>query len=80
MYWAQSVAAQTEDPELAARFASLASTLAENETQIIGELAAAQGKPVETLGDSYYYADRATIRDVMRPSAILNASLAKFNA
>ena len=80
MYWAQSVAAQTDDPELAARFSSLASALAENETQIIRELAAAQGKPVEALGDSYYHADRATIREIMRPSETLNASLANFNA
>ena len=80
MYWAQSVAAQSEDPELASQFAALASTLAENETQIIGELAAAQGKPVETIHKYYYKADPAAIREIMRPSATLNASLAKFNA
>jgi isocitrate dehydrogenase len=76
MYWAQAVAAQTEDADLAAEFASLASALAENETKIIGELEKVQGKPVEAVGYGYYHADRATIKEIMRPSPTLNAVLA----
>lgn len=77
LYWAQEVAAQTEDAELAAQFAPLAKTLAENEEQIISELAAAQGKPAEL--DGYYHAKRETVKKVMRPSETLNAALAAAN-
>ncbi|MFT5710917.1 MAG: isocitrate dehydrogenase [Halioglobus sp.] len=76
MYWAQAVAAQTEDADLAAQFAPLASALAENEAAIISELEKAQGKPVEAVGYGYYHADRATIKEIMRPSPTLNAVLA----
>ncbi|MDP6652034.1 MAG: NADP-dependent isocitrate dehydrogenase, partial [Gammaproteobacteria bacterium] len=78
LYWAQAVAAQTDDAELADQFASLATTLAENEDKIISELAAAQGKHVNALDDSYYHADLATVTKIMRPSETLNASLASF--
>lgn len=78
MYWAQEVAAQTEDAELAAQFAPLAKTLAENEEKIVAELAAAQGKPAEL--DGYYHAARTTVKKVMRPSETLNAALASANA
>tara|TARA_R110001583_G_C5638123_1_gene407656 strand:+ start:183 stop:2420 length:2238 start_codon:yes stop_codon:yes gene_type:complete len=76
MYWAQAVAAQTEDAALAAEFAPLAKALAENEAAIVAELEATQGKPVEAVGYGYYHADRATIKEIMRPSATLNAILA----
>jgi isocitrate dehydrogenase len=79
MYWAQAVAAQTEDADLAAQFAPLANALAENEATIIAELEKAQGKPVEAVGYGYYHADRATIKEIMRPSATLNAVLAAAN-
>jgi len=79
LYWAQEVAAQTQDPELAAQFASLAGTLAENETKILSELAAVQGKHIDALDNSYYHADLAIISDIMRPSETLNASLADFS-
>lgn len=79
MYWAQAVTAQTEDAGLAAQFAPLASALAENEATIISELEKAQGKPVEAEGYGYYHADRATIKDIMRPSPTLNAVLAAAN-
>ena len=74
MYWAQELAAQTEDQALQARFAPLAKTLTENEKTIVGELADAQGKPVDIGG--YYLADTAKMEAVMRPSKTLNAALA----
>ena len=77
MYWAQAVAAQTEDAELAAQFAPLAKTLTDNEAQIVAELSECQGKPAEL--DGYYHADRATVKKIMRPSATLNAALSAQN-
>ncbi len=77
LYWAEAVAAQTEDAELAAQFAPLAKTLADNEEKIIAELAAAQGKPAGL--DGYYHAKRDTVKKVMRPSSTLNAALAAAN-
>ena len=74
MYWAQQLAAQTEDAELAAKFAVLAKTLADNEVKIVGELNAVQGKPVDIGG--YYLPDEAKTDAVMRPSASFNAALA----
>ena len=74
LYWAQGLAQQTEDPELAALFAPLASSLAENETTIVAELNAVQGQPAQL--DGYYHADRDTVKQVMRPSATLNDILA----
>ena len=74
MYWAQELAAQTEDAELAAPFAPLARTLAENEAKIVAELLEVQGKPVDIGG--YYKADDAKVKAVMRPSATFNAALA----
>jgi len=74
MYWAQELAAQTEDKALQKRFATLATTLTENEQTIVGELADVQGKPVDIGG--YYLADPAKMEAVMRPSKTLNAALA----
>ncbi|BDI04839.1 NADP-dependent isocitrate dehydrogenase [Sphaerotilus microaerophilus] len=74
MYWAQELAAQTEDAALAAHFAPLAKTLAENEATIIAELAAVQGHAVDIGG--YYMADSDKVKAVMRPSATFNAALA----
>ena len=73
LYWAQELAAQTKDPELAASFAPIAATLAENEEKIVSELNAVQGKPVEIGG--YYRPDDALVEAVMRPSTTLNLSL-----
>ncbi|PWC44339.1 NADP-dependent isocitrate dehydrogenase [Azospirillum sp. TSO22-1] len=78
MYWARELAAQTEDAELAATFAPLAKTLAENETRILEELNAVQGKPVDIGG--YYLPDAGKLDAVMRPSATLNAALAGVRA
>ena len=74
MYWAQQLATQTEDAELAAHFAHLARTLGDNEQKIVGEFDAVQGQPVDIGG--YYLADPAKTEAVMRPSATFNAALA----
>jgi isocitrate dehydrogenase len=73
LYWAQELAAQTEDQELADHFAALAKSLAEKEAAIVAELAEVQGTPVDIGG--YYYPDRAKTTAVMRPSKTFNAAL-----
>ena len=73
MYWAQELAAQTEDAELAAKFAPLAQTLTENEAKIVAELNAVQGQHVDIGG--YYLPDVNKLEAVMRPSATFNAAL-----
>jgi isocitrate dehydrogenase len=78
MYWAQELAAQTEDAELAAFFAPLAKTLADNEQKIVAELLEVQGRPVDIGG--YYKADEAKVKAVMRPSATFNSVLATIGA
>ena len=78
MYWAQELAAQTEIPELAARFAPLAKKLAADEKAIVVELQEVQGKPVDIGG--YYQPDMTKLEAVMRPSKTFNAALASFNA
>ncbi len=70
LYWAQELANQTTDPELAARFAPIAAELAANEKTIVDELAAAQGTPVDIGG--YYHPDEQRVDAVMRPSKTLN--------
>ncbi|WP_413704442.1 NADP-dependent isocitrate dehydrogenase [Pseudomonas sp. Pseusp16] len=74
LYWAQALAAQTEDTALQAQFATLAKTLTENEATIVAELNAVQGKPVDIGG--YYHADAELISKAMRPSATFNAAVA----
>lgn len=73
LYWAQELAGQTDDKELAERFSSLAKTLADNEETIVSELNAVQGKPVDIGG--YYYPDREKTTAVMRPSSTFNEAL-----
>jgi isocitrate dehydrogenase len=73
MYWAQALAAQTEDKALQAHFAPIAKALHDNEQKIVGELKAAQGKPVDIGG--YYMPDPVKMEAVMRPSPTLNAAL-----
>ena len=73
MYWAQELAAQSEDKELADHFATLAKALSEKEDAIVAELAEAQGDPVDVGG--YYYPDSEKTAAVMRPSKTLNATL-----
>ena len=71
LYWAQALAQQTQDKNLAARFVKVAKEMADNEAKISGELIAAQGKPVDTGG--YYHPDDAKSSKAMRPSTTLNA-------
>ena len=71
MYWAQAVASQSSDSELAERFAPIAQALAENEATIVAELAAAQGEAVDIGG--YYHPDDDKAVAAMRPSTTLNA-------
>ena len=71
LYWAQALAEQTEDKNLAARFAKVAKQMADNEAKITGELLGAQGKPVAIGG--YYHPDDAKATKAMRPSQTLNA-------
>jgi isocitrate dehydrogenase len=73
MYWAQELAAQTDDAELAAKFGPLAKVLTDNEKTIVGELMDVQGKGVDIGG--YYQPDFAKLEAVMRPSKTLNAAL-----
>ena len=74
LYWAQALAAQTEDQALAARFKPLADALAANEQKIVGELAAVQGHGADIGG--YYQTDEAKTAAVMRPSKTFNDALA----
>ncbi|AIG01681.1 isocitrate dehydrogenase [NADP] [Pseudomonas fluorescens] len=76
LYWAQALAAQTEDTALQAQFAELAKTLAENEATIVAELNAVQGKPVDIGG--YYAPNPELTSKAMRPSNTLNAAIAKL--
>ena len=78
LYWAQALAAQTEDKALQALFAPLAKSLTDNEQKIVGELNAVQGKPVDIGG--YFKPDTAKMTAVMRPSATFNAALETVKA
>ncbi|MEP3637084.1 MAG: NADP-dependent isocitrate dehydrogenase [Paracoccaceae bacterium] len=69
LYWAQALAAQTDDAELAAEFAPLAKALADNEDKIVADLAAAQGGAADTGG--YFRTDASKTAAIMRPSATL---------
>ena len=74
LYWAQALAAQTEDAALQAQFGELAKTLTANEATIVAELNAVQGKPVDIGG--YYAPNPELTSKAMRPSATLNAAIA----
>ncbi|AUN95452.1 NADP-dependent isocitrate dehydrogenase [Pseudazoarcus pumilus] len=78
LYWAQALAAQSEDAELAAFFAPLAKSLDEGEDRIVAELKEVQGKPVDIGG--YYRVDSAKCKAVMCPSATFNDALAALAA
>ncbi|MBV7534346.1 NADP-dependent isocitrate dehydrogenase [Duganella sp. sic0402] len=73
LYWAQALAAQSEDAELAAKFAPLAKQLSENETKIVDELNSVQGAAKDIGG--YYQPDPVKTTAVMRPSATFNAAI-----
>ncbi|WP_030916466.1 NADP-dependent isocitrate dehydrogenase [Streptomyces sp. NRRL B-24720] len=73
MYWAQELAKQTDDAQLAEAFAGLAKTLTEQERTIVDELIAVQGSPVDIGG--YYHPDAAKASAAMRPSATFNEAI-----
>jgi isocitrate dehydrogenase len=73
MYWAEALAAQSDDEALQAQFTPIASKLADNEAKIVEELNAAQGSAVDIGG--YYRPDVALTTAAMRPSATFNALL-----
>jgi len=77
MYWAQALAAQTEDAALQAHFVPLAKTLTDNEVKIVAELKAEQGKAVDIGG--YYLIDPVKTQAIMRPSGTFNAALKAAN-
>ena len=74
LYWAQELARQTDDAELAAAFGPLAERLSSDQQAIHDELLAVQGRPVDVGG--YYQPDDALASEVMRPSATFNEALA----
>jgi isocitrate dehydrogenase len=71
LYWAEALAAQTDDAEIAAHFAPIAKALSDSQEAILAELASVQGAPADIGG--YYHPDRAKLAKVMRPSATLNS-------
>lgn len=76
-FWAQELAAQSVDAELAAAFAAVAADLTSNEDAIVNELAVVQGSPVDLGG--YYRPDAAKVAAIMRPSALLNKVIATLS-
>jgi isocitrate dehydrogenase len=78
LYWAQELATQKDDAELATHFAPLAKSLGENEQKIVAELLEVQGKAADVGG--YYKLDEAKVSAVMRPSATFNAALQALKA
>ncbi len=76
LYWAQALAEQTKDAELAALFKPVAANLTANEQKIVGELIGAQGRKNDIGG--YYHPDPAKCSAAMRPSATLNSVLASI--
>ncbi len=71
MYWAEALATQAADADIAAKFAPVAAAMQENEAKINDELIGAQGRPQDVGG--YYHPDPAKANAAMRPSATLNA-------
>jgi isocitrate dehydrogenase len=71
MYWAEALAEQNDDADIAVTFAPIAKAMQENEAKINDELIAAQGKPQDVGG--YYHPDPDKASAAMRPSATLNA-------
>ncbi len=76
-YWAEELAKQTDDADLAAAFSSVANELSSKEETIVGELAEVQGSPVDIGG--YYHPEDAKASAVMRPSATLNKVIASLS-
>jgi isocitrate dehydrogenase len=70
-YWAEALAAQTNDAELAERFAPIAASLQESESRVLAELLECQGSPQDIGG--YYQPNEAKAVSAMRPSVTFNA-------
>jgi isocitrate dehydrogenase len=77
LYWAQELAQQSDDADLAARLQPLAKALSDNEQKIVDELDAVQGQSVAI--DGYYRPDIDKVAAAMRPSATLNETLESFS-
>jgi isocitrate dehydrogenase len=75
-YWAEALAAQSDDAELQKHFAPIAADLASNEKKIVAELDAIQGKPVDLGG--YYHTDPKKVAAAQRSSQTLNAIIDKI--
>ena len=76
LYWAQALAAQTQNAELKALFTPIAAELTANEGKIVSELNAVQGKPVDVGG--YYLPDEAKANAALRPSQTFNSIISKI--
>ena len=76
MYWAKALSKQDKDAELKEKFATIYADMAAAEGQIMNELNAAQGSPVDI--DGYYFPDEALASAQMRPSTTLNGILARI--
>jgi isocitrate dehydrogenase len=76
LYWAQELAKQTDDAQLAGAFQGLAKALAEQEQVIVAELLGVQGRPTDIGG--YFHPDPARAEAVMRPSKTFNEVLARL--
>jgi isocitrate dehydrogenase len=77
LYWAQELASQTDDANLAATFAPVAAALSAGEEQIVAELLAVQGTPADIGG--YYRPDAVLVEKIMRPSASFNAIISDLS-
>lgn len=77
LYWAEELANQSDDAELAAQFKPMFEKLSENEQAIVKELSEVQGKAVDIGG--YYLSDPAVCSDIMRPSSTFNSILDSAN-
>ena len=75
MYWAQEIAEQTADADLASRFTDIAQSLTENEETIVSELNAVQGSAMDIGG--YYFPDSDLAAKAMRPSETFNRLLSE---
>ena len=73
MYWAQALASQTKDADLASTFGRLAEELSNNESEIVAQLNNAQGRHIELKG--YYHPDSNLTSNAMRPSSLFNSKL-----
>ena len=78
LYWAQALAAQTEDADLAAKFKPLAESLVQSESTIVEELNSVQGQTMNVGG--YYLLDEELAAKAMRPSKTFNDALAGLSS